>query len=175
MYIWETSLPRKLKEKKGGEKLVHATRVQGPRSTLEFLQQTQKYIHDITKQSQAKEQKSARRSGNDLPRIRRSKNPSLGVERKSQGQLNAAQRFTESLPTSGKESPMSESGYKITQYVLAAPLSPRLTVSLPRLPGLSRPVRSQHFTNAAIESFLNRFDAPRTTKSSFGISVNVLR
>ena len=133
-YIWSTSLPAHIRT----QSLRQISQVSGPRNTLDFLEQTQKYISNITQQS-LYTATSAQTS--PVPVMRRKRKKTREQGRKS----------TESLPL------MRDAGssYKVTKYVLARPLSPRL---LPKLTERPKP-SARLFTNHKIETFLNRFEA----------------
>ena len=179
MYVWRTSIPKHMLSKKYGRRpLKHISQVNGPRSTLEFLQQTQKYIHGITKQDMSRGKSTSPEERPSLPSIGNPKKSTTGSLSPSVSSkyLIPGRKSTESLLEVGKRSSSRESDYTVTKYVLARPISPRLAITLPRLSdqGASHP-SSKHFTNQAIETFLNRFDAKRDTKTSFGVNLNLLR
>jgi len=128
--IWSTSLPPHISANTGRKA------VRRPKNTLEFLQETQRYIHNITQQSL-------------FPVLSASPSPAPPRKRKKKP-LATARRSAEALPTA-----VANSDYQVTKYVLARPLSPRL---LPRLSEKPK-VPSRLFTNRSIETFLNRFEA----------------
>lgn len=132
-YIWSTSLPPHV-----SVQACRKTQLSRPKNTLEFLQETQKYIHNITQQSLFPVLSA---SSSPVPPRKRKKKP-----------LTTARRSAETLPTA-----VVNSDYQVTKYVLARPLSPRL---LPRLSEKPK-VPSSLFTNRSIEIFLNRFEAKK--------------
>ena len=133
-YIWSTSLPPHARLKT----MKQVSKASRPMNTLEFLQETQKYIHNITHQSLFPVPSA---SPQPIPLRRHKKKP-----------LATARRSAESLP-----SPIVSSDYQVTKYVLARPLSPRLLPPISQKPRAS----SRQFTNHAIETFLNRFEAKK--------------